>query len=432
MPGSLSITFRVQGGAVCRIRTGPALQQLAIHWGYVVRNRSRWSRQQDSRKRVQGEATEALRELGIGRSEVRTMARSGVVEVSMPWRGEQAGWEARVFPWEHVLSAATKPYRGEGSLVVVRHLNTPGRSSSRAARAFAIVETAPGPLSDYYEFEAERELVSSSLRSLDPVHVPVDPTRSQLTSTLRQNSPDVIHVTGIDSSLGRQILEADSHEKELDGIYLQKRNGALDLVHAEDLGRILNSGDPDPLLVGFNCWNSGSRLAPLCVASGARTAIGLQNTFDDRAAERFYVEFYRAWADDQRDVLAAFLHAWETIRPLAKKIQGTGVTLWSATSLVSKSSTRIPANRQGMQLVQRAVAERQQQQRQTARVADPKIDRIRDLVGVRIRPTENLNYSLLHNRRSLMDEFYFWFKSPSLQPVTPPRLKRKVRCRRIR
>ncbi len=47
------------------VRSSPRLQQEAIRWTYKLRNRSRWTQDQESRGRQAEEVIEALRSIGL-------------------------------------------------------------------------------------------------------------------------------------------------------------------------------------------------------------------------------------------------------------------------------------------------------------------------------------------------------------------------------
>ncbi|OYU42219.1 MAG: hypothetical protein CFE44_25255, partial [Burkholderiales bacterium PBB4] len=101
-----------------------AMQREAMRWTYLLRSRSRWVRDPRSRERNEDEAREALRQIGIRPPapdqprplELEQLARSPMVVVRVPNRDvEPEHWEARVFPWEYVLSAATRSLRQQAT-----------------------------------------------------------------------------------------------------------------------------------------------------------------------------------------------------------------------------------------------------------------------------------------------------------------------------
>ncbi len=99
-----------------------ALRRDAVKWSQIVKNRERWRNTSGSGLDLANESREVFRSLGLGDDFLRAVAVAGVVEVSIPFTSEDVGWEARIFPWEALLSVATKPWRDSHSLYVVRHL----------------------------------------------------------------------------------------------------------------------------------------------------------------------------------------------------------------------------------------------------------------------------------------------------------------------
>ena len=121
------------------------LQRQAIRWTHVVRNRARWIGTPSLAKQQDENAREFLAFLGINDAQREQLALAGNIRVSVPYTEEQHGWEARILPWEFLLSAGTRDLR-TGSLVVTRSLlqqpatapavpPTARSSSSRAPRA---------------------------------------------------------------------------------------------------------------------------------------------------------------------------------------------------------------------------------------------------------------------------------------------------------
>jgi hypothetical protein len=400
------------------VATGSELQELAMRWNYVIRHRTRWSDNSQAQVKLQEDAAKDLGRVGLRASALRKLAQAGVVEVNVKYENEQKEWESRVFPWEYMLSAATRAYRYDQSLVVIRRLERRRRSAARARQpripqSLAIIEAAPPPFRESYDFEAENNLVRAALKMLKPTLIQ-DPTRKTLESKLRANSPDVIHLTGIDSRLGARLLKQDLQSVH-DGIYLAHEKNKHEVVGAEDLASLLTAGSPNPQLVAFNCWESAGRLAPLAVAKGAGAAVGFQHTFDDSIGELFFVNFYRASVENQWDLLDSFLQAWHAIRSFRSRIQGSSIVLWSEASLVRKLGGRggMTPTREALGEVRQRYKSRQSRIRTEARAADPKRDQIRDLVSVEVVPHEQLNYASLHNGRSLLKNLILRFMRPT-------------------
>ncbi len=170
------------------------------------------------------------------------------------------------------------------------------------------------------------------------------------------------------------------------------------VIEAEPLARILTSasGHP-PALVACNFYNSGSRIAPLCVAGGASAAIGFQDSFDDDLAELFYTTLYQAWSLAGWDLTAAFRFAWQSVVDQKRPLRGSAVVLWNERSILGEA----PAAREVAEDV-----------RQEIRVAwssrfheTPAPETIRSLLDVDVEPVSQLNYSILHNNGPLFTRF---------------------------
>ncbi len=340
------------------------------------------------------------------------MARSELVEVSVPYVGEETGWELRVFPWEYVLSAATKRFRGDRDLTVIRHLDTKAARVRRTPKRLTILESAPGELREYFSFDAESKLLEASFPSFQTARI-VDPTYDELAEGIKKHSPDVLHVTAIDAHLGATLLEREAVEavvetRASDGVWdgLLLRGGRPGMIHvgAEQLAQAFNAASRKPRLVGFNCWNSAARIAALTVAQGAQAAVGFQTTFDDSLAELFFSNLYHAWCRVQWDPLIAFIQALDSIRKYPGNLKGTGIVLWSAHSLVGYTPAGVKRRRSARQRsesLKKTLGRAKQRALQPADVEGG----VRRLVDVDVKPISELNYSLLHNNRGLFDTF---------------------------
>ena len=400
---SIKVTIRTADDpGLAQVKSGPELQELAMRWSYKLRHRSRWITKRDARANIAQEARNDLRNQGIDAKQLRTIAKSEIVEVSIPFEKEEIGWEARIMPWEYLLSAATREVRKGESLTVVRHLHK-GRSSNRIPepKMLAIVEAAPGVLHDEFDFTAEKRIIKRTLYPL-AVRAIDNPSPADLRAQIEKISPDVIHLTGIDTRLGNRLLKR--REEPFDGIYLFDPVNGLVAVGAEDLAKRLNAGNPRPEFIGFNCWDSGARIAPLAVAHGARAALGFQNTFDDDVAELFFLNFYRTCVAKNWDYLAAYLVAWESIRPFRHRIRGSGIILWAANSLVRrrKSPKWMQATKEEAQRVRTEARDLSKKRKEEQEPAAPEKHQIKQLVSVSVEVADCLNYASLHNQGSLL------------------------------
>jgi hypothetical protein len=267
-----------------------------------------------------------------------------------------------------------------------------------------VVESAPGPLADIYDFRSERQLVQANLQ-LARTHCALNPTLDELKQTIGKQAPDVIHLAGIDSHQGRRLLgelwtqrEEGPPEhlprpraKELDGYMMARADGSPEAVNSEQLAAALSAnGKRRAQLVAFNFYNSAARLAALAAAESALAAIGFQDEVDDRAAEEFFAQFYFAWRTLDWDLLAAFRVALNQT-----KLGGAVVVLWSTRSLLAS------ADEKSLQSVrERVVAERRKPPRKDLSKLDP-----RAVLKVDASPKQRVNYSLLQNDADLFDKF---------------------------
>ncbi|MEL6107416.1 MAG: hypothetical protein AAFU85_15355 [Planctomycetota bacterium] len=376
-----------------------------MRWNYVIRQRNRWAFDPDARSRQVERLQRDLALIGVNGEHLRQL--SGIVEVAVPDSEERDIWEARILPWEYVLAAASNPFRGDAPILVVRHLMVERAAVTIKPRTYAIVETAPGELGRHVDFAAERSLVEASLLRLSPTgDVIKDPTERVLTETLARTSPDVIHVTGVDNRSGRQLLEQDLTGLR-DGLYLANSSGEATDVRAEKIAAALAAGQHPPMFVGFNCWDSGGRLAPMTIQSGAETAVAFQHTIDDAAAENFFLHLYRFCEQTNWDILGSFWMAWKAIGRYRNRIRGSSIILWSAASLIEETA-------HGLEAAEAPDAARANWvPGVSTRVADPKLDSVAQLIRVKVKPKPQLNYSSIHNNQSLFDELILWFDTGS-------------------
>ena len=374
------------------------LQQYAMQWAYTVRNRDRWLLTSDAQARIHERATDTLNDIGIGDAAIEAISRARLVEVAAPYSDERDSWEMRIFPWEYLLSAAVRA-RGElWRSLVVRRIQRSGALPARKGIARALIVTScPGALHDEYSFEEERALVETNLRSEDGTNmqcdVLVDPTARQLKAWIRDHSPDVVHLTGVDAHLGAVLLELPDDRDRRDGFYLADDDGAETLVDPEELGAIINAGkDHTPQFVFINTYNSASRMAAMAVAQGSAAALGFQDFIDDRLAESFLANFYRAWTLSGYSSWAALDWAWRRLRKQPRSLRGSGVVLWTERSFEG-------AYTPGLQLEARLRDERREP------FALSEGERIQDVLDVQYKPPGCINYSMLHNNADIFESF---------------------------
>lgn len=427
------VAFRTDNGdEPITLPCGVKLQKAAMQWRSIVRNRRRWADAKQTRDEKDRTAYAQLLMLGLTEKEMQRIAAARLVEVVIPFENETLGWEARIIPWEFLLSAATRKIRPTGRLTVVRHLNRSqspagGRAApERKPASVLYVESTPGKLGSEFNFNSERRLVQSSL---DPLSFKLfkNPTVGLLQKTVAADSPDVIHLAGFDShQLPRLIAQEPASTGEArDGYLMAGQNNDFEIVTAEALAHPLNAGKNKPLLVGCNLYNSASRICALAVAGGASAAIGFQDEFDDSLAELFFSTFYQSWKPEWK-MLEAFQAACLVLRDQPANLNGTGVVLWSDHSLLPDRPPALPlyalpeqaaaqASKQtrkargGISLAQgaaaQAVAAKRLSDEKESLLEPANRSQAAAMLQVEVEPFKELNYSMLHNNRSLFRAF---------------------------
>jgi hypothetical protein len=411
MPGEVArvVALRSSEGASARVDLTDArrlgtLQQLAMRWAHVVRNRRRWSKEDKPTKVLEARAIEAFEAIGVTRAQLEALGHADHVEVSMPFESEHIGWEARVFPWEYMLSAATKPFRGDRGVMVTRHLERRGAVPPLGERPrMLVVESAPGELGDAYALDWEGRLVLASFGAWEEQPLR-DPTALALRRHVERMQPHALHFTGIDTREGRDLARSLlTPATKRDGLCLRGDDLRPRAVLADEVAEIFNAARRKPALVSLTAFNTAARTCALTVARGAGAAIGFQDRFDELLAELFYTTFYRALALSGHDLCASFRVAWETLRARPDGLRGTGIVLWSARSLLGEGSWS-----RGMELD----AALREERRSDWRPARGKPD-LRDLLEVDVVPERRLNYAVLHNDSDLFERFVIRKLAPS-------------------
>jgi len=445
----MQIQIRIADQVVCEIELeqDTSLHRgLALKWSHVLGNRQRWKHRCKNKEQVHEKACAALETLGVTADHLETIGNAKVIEIRFPDATEDELWACEAFPWEHWISAAT----GNTSIVVVRHMAVDRKATTRKPKTFALVESSPGEFQGVKNFATEREFVGFGLRSLSESDISNDPTEEELAKQIAAAEPDVIHFTAVDNSLGRQLdwgyateemkfyksiyngacfkttrklqksdlkhLEevvwprqekaGTEVEKEVD----RRRISVHREVNARNVAEYLNAAKTKPLLISLNNWYSNSRTASRCIAEGAGAVLCFHNSIDESIARRFYCEFYYRWASLDFDILAAYAIAIEKIRPMTDHVNGEAVVLWTAESLVERKPESANANPAATPKV----------------FPDPSVDRIQDLVGVNVRPPKYINYSMLHNGRSLLEKLELWFRFPDRAAEQAPNCIRGI------
>lgn len=475
----VKITLRTDKGYSISFNSNRRLQQIAMKWRAVVRNRSLWTGNQEKRDERARLASEDVKEalklsqlkspqvvalketLKVGKegspeevekkieeeiaglieteieAVIAELAKARVIEVSIPFIKESQGWEARVLPWEYLITAATSSKRQGQSLTIIRHLDANSTPSGRTPQSLLMIESAPGKVRETSNFGAERDVVRGALGIKGERSLNDSPNAAR--NKIHQQSPDIIHLAGIDTHQGAMLKiwspperkstkkasemmtedSQDSTEKAkqvkttlTDGFLMTGVSESIEAVSAERLGEILNvgesAGQPQrPLLVACNIYHSAARIGPMIVAGGAEAAIGFQDEFDEALAELFFGNFYHAWRASNWDLLAAFMMACQTLRAQPRGLSGTGVVLWTANSFLMSSVDK----NQPYKLPELGDLELKMR-REKANVIKPDDSELaqdeadaRKLLPVEIEPSITINYSMLHNERPLFKKF---------------------------
>jgi hypothetical protein len=235
------------------------------------------------------------------------------------------------FPWEFALAEATRRARRANprysrAFAVVRHWADLVQSLPRPPQSLIVVESAPGRISEAYEFESERKVVCSSLE-MEPRVPLVNPDLNELAAGM-VGGADIVHFAGVDGIQGGEILAGDAipGSSPSNGMFLRGPNGEA-LISFTDLAKAITAQPVKPILVVFNIYNS----VPGAVAvleRGALNAIAFQDEIDDAVAEQFIGAFYAELKRCDWDVAEAFRKAWIRLGNYASRLRGTGIVLW--------------------------------------------------------------------------------------------------------
>jgi hypothetical protein len=392
-PAKSSVTLHVLGGASYTITPHEDFQRSAMYWEYVLRNRIRWAQDQNTSKAVSKRALDTLAKIGIDDTALTEIAKAGVVEIEIPYTSahEEIGWELRVFPWEFLLFTGTADKR-TSPITVIRHVCCTDRPSAanRIPKGLMVVESAPGKFADMYSFTSERKLVESNL-GLSKVQCPRNPTIDKLKALVNDGQPDIVHLAGIDSHQGEQLLHRESRTT-WDGYLMADANGNPSYATAEQLAEALrgSKGHP-PLLVSCNFWNSASRVAALIAAESVTAAIGFQDEIGDQVAENFFSKFYFNYRAMDWDLLRAYRLAVRDMH-----FGGAIAVLWSSRSLLPDIKQK------SLQSDADELRARRQEYLRKEVPADAEPWEVLDVV---LKLKDTVNYSLLHNDQSLFEEF---------------------------
>jgi hypothetical protein len=326
----------------------------------------------------------------------RKLARAATLTVAMPFTTEQEGWDARILPWEFILSAATRDLR-TGPVSINRWLLRRAANRPLQLKRVLFVESAPGRLGLEWSFRDEQRVVETAIGHARFERLK-GPTREALRHKVRTFKPDLIHLAGFDNHQGLALLgepSADNARSDStalrDGYLLAAENG-LDPVPAQDLAELLLAAPGRaPHLVFCNFWNSSARVAPLLVAAGVDCAIGFQDLIDDALAEMFAASFYQG-LHTSGDVAVGFAAGWQALLQQRKSLRGSGIVLWrGGTAADLRAAVTKPSEQPASLTVlphERTPSEK-----------------VPDYFAVTVEPESLFSYGLLHNNRDLFRRF---------------------------
>ena len=387
--------------------------EVSEYWGKRLVRRNNWSRIPDLRRTFSDRCRYDLRRLCQGLDQpgaFERLASAGLIEIRYHRPETRIGW---CIPWEFLLSSATENDR-RSTLLVIRQLEcgTPGRDHSSGLQSLLVCKNNPGYLGrQYHDNSLQREEnvveVHLGLKSLPSLH---NDTLSAMTQKIGGVSPDVIHVSGVD---GRQAASFDLPEPGLslpegDSIIVAGPNGGLVAATSDLLAPALCAGASKPAFVGLNFVYSGGDIAPSMVLNGAYGALGFLGDFEDIAAEDFYFNFYLALRLSNWNLLDALRLAWfQSSTRYNERLRGTGVVLWSRVSLMNSAGAGIALDPSGAgspptNLLRSFERELEQP------IPQSEWPNVRAFA----KPLEQINYSMLHNNRSLFE--YFFVRKPQV------------------
>ena len=386
-----TVTLRstTQGrSAVVKITTDSVIQDLAIRWNYILARRFRWKNLTSARSELDLD-TKALtdfRKIANYEQLDATLRDADVAEIAIDYVDEESSWGSRIAPWEFLISTTAALLGNHKPLTVVRTLQsrTPKPKFSRSAKVL-YVQSAPGTLSKHYNYDSELEILNEYFK--DRVIECINPSLEELRTTIKEHSPNLIHIAGIDSNEAR-LLTGDTEAeavttKDKDGLVFKTDNDkGYESIPADKLASVLNAGQNSVDLIYANIYHSAARIGSLAVAAGAQLAIGYQDTVNDAVAEVFMREFYASWSETPAP-MPAFSYALSTVRDTIS-VSGAGIVMWSAHSL----------------LIDASQLKNSQEERQAVR---SKIMSAEDIADFRswfepeIEVKKELNFSALHN-----------------------------------
>jgi hypothetical protein len=432
---SIVVTIRTKIGkkiVESSILSSAPIIRLAEEWSYLLRSRARWVEQEKVRLSLRDRALADLQLLGVKPAFIAQLANVSNVEVELhPWTENAAEGAiheaASQFPWEYLISSSTRKAGRYLPILITRLFRNGARAIiPRPPENVLFVESSPGRLYDWYDFESERKRIAAAVGAktatrtssgpFEPVPLGGDGDREirfsltettpDLRRTIRDKPWEAIHVSGVDTHQASVILDnlyenaqkdrklwrriTDGQDRVLDGMILRHSNVSELPVSYRELAEILVNEKQPPRLVTLNLYHSGARIGRELVARGARAAVGFLDEVDDELAELFFQAFYWAWCrpNGALGINQAFVEAWDHLS--GNRLHGTGIVLWLGRSVFDAPDvkprdevTSVPDER-------------------PARLEKHNRLPVSSLLSVEIEVPKEVNYSLLHNQRPLL------------------------------
>jgi hypothetical protein len=339
----------------------PAIGRMAVHWGYILRVRTRWVGDADIRDSFGEKAFDDLKSLGVGAEKIQRLASTNHIEVQLlPGASAASVLEAvSEIPWEYLLSQATRHVGRFESLLVTRCLPNTSVITPRRPRSILLVESAPGRIGQIYDFDDEEKRLKAAMDLAEPRDLEFSKTEpyTKLKDRLGKRPWEAIHVTGIDTHQAAWLIEdfyakvarkaevIDKSDYLQDGMIIRGDTDSELPVRYDELADLLLKSRKHPSLVTLNLYYSGARTARELVKRGAYAAVGFLDEIDDEFAELFFQALYWSWCRDNRTIPQAFLDAWSKMD--ADRMQGTSIVIWLGRSSVGQPDSKTPAKTSG-------------------------------------------------------------------------------------
>lgn len=382
---------------------GKELERQAMRWCYLAQSRQQLSAgtSQDPER----EAHKTLGKLGVGSEDLGKLAFARWIQVRVPWNGqEEVNWAARIMPWEILVTRAIKEFGSPTGVVptVFRYLDDMSPQDGSPAplkpgpphtfspgKALAVISLPQTPTLNEMRSSYEREylLVKEHLGApvFDRIH---SPTRQMLENKLAEFAAPapaggpIVHFLGYEESRRSGENETDSRQE----LWMPGEATGDEWLNCEEAARLLASNIA-PELVSFSFCRTAARFAALTVAYGAHASIGFQDIVSDEICESFFSLFYKKWRETHWNLLEAFSSA---LKGMGGKLDGSGIVLWSRHPLIDTGTH-----------VEKTGGAETAASKQSPRRGPAQIVSERESIVVDAKPTDSLNYSILHNQHLL-------------------------------